>query len=344
MILFIASISHASGDTEKRLTVLLISGTAAAHDRELVASTAETIAREAGLSLANESFTTKEIAVIRRCATTSRAWNCILPIIRNKGIQQVMMLTLANDTSTNVDPTTILTGQMIAAHLDAAVTDQRFCVHCTDNVLVDTTSELTHSLFLESEIQGGRTVVSIRSSPRGARIIFDGHPIGSTDRAFNTSQGKHTVVLELDGYHRESQTIEATLGKASELSITMQPGILVEERHNTEHRKDDLSPSPSSNSSPKSSLAPKLTMGVGALAIVAGVIALVFDQDPSISPRGIEQPRYYYDTTRAGTGLIIGGVVVGMSGYLWWHYTNSTVVPTIAPVPGGASVGMMKLF
>lgn len=221
-VLFIG-ISHARSDPEKGSTALLISGNAAAHSREVATATIETIARDTKVPLTKVAFTPKEITTIRGCVTAPRAWNCVVPVVQNKGLQQLWVISLANDTSTDGSPMVVVTGQVLAAHMDAAVSDQRFCVRCTNDVLVNVTSELMHSLFQESETRAGRTVVRIKSTPRGARIVFDGRSMGATDRSFNTFRGKHTVALELDGYRRESCTIETTLDRTSELLVTMQP-------------------------------------------------------------------------------------------------------------------------
>ena len=258
-VLFIG-ISHASSEPEKGSTTLVVSGNAAAHSREVAASAIEKIARDTGAPITNASFTAKEITTIRGCVTAPRAWNCVVPVVQNKGLQQLLVFSLANDTSTDGSPMVVVTGQVLAAHMDAAVSDQRFCVRCTDDVLVNVTSELMHSLFQESETRAGRTVVRIKSVPRGARIVFDGRSMGATDRSFNTFQGKHTVALELDGYRRESRTIEAALDRTSELSVTMRPITMsVAGHHDAERCEGSLPGSP-----PSGTLAPKLVMATGA--------------------------------------------------------------------------------
>ena len=330
--------ASARADTDK--IALLVSGTATAHASDLVGTTIESIARDTGRLLTKPTFTAKETATIKRCVTTPHAWSCIAPAIHDKELQQVAVVSLANDTGPDSSPMVVVTEQVIVAQLDATVTEQRFCVRCTDDVLINVTSELTRSLFHEIEVRSGRTVVDIKSTPRGARILFDGNSMGATDRSFSTFPGKHTVVLELDGYQRVSRTVEAALDKTSELSVTMRPLIRTpNERHDSERCESD---SPGSMTS--HSLAPKLAMGAGAMAVVAGVIVLAFNEHPKDQPAGTEQPRVYYSTMAPGIGLVVGGAVVGAGGYLWWRYTRSTVAPAITPAPGGATVGITKAF
>jgi hypothetical protein len=266
-------------------------------------------------------------------------------VIRDKEIRQLTVLSVANDTAADRGPMVVLTEQIIVADLDAAVSAQRFCVRCTDDVLSNMTGELTRSLLQEIEVRSGRTVVSIKSTPRGARITFDGNSMGATDRSFNTFPGTHTVVLELDGYTRESRTLEATLDRTSELSIIMRPpnlrlsAVAAAEHHDAERCEHDAPGAPTT-----SSLAPKLTIALGATAVVAGAIAIAFNQHPTTAHPGTEQPPIYYDTMRPGVGLVIGGAVVGVGGYLWWRYTRSTVIPAVAPMLNGATVAVTRAF
>jgi hypothetical protein len=335
---FLIGASNASAGTDK--VALVVSGTAADHARELATTTIESIARETGLSLTKPAVTAKETAAIKGCATAARAWSCVSSMLRDKEVQQVAFVSLVNDTGPDSSPMIVITEQVIVAHLDAAVTGQRFCVRCTDDVLVNVTTELTRALFQEIEVRSGRTVVAVKSTPRGARILFDGNSVGATDRSFNTFPGKHTVVLELDGYQREPRLVEAAVDKTSEVSVTMRP---LRQSSIEDHGGERCEPSPP-GSLPPTRLAPKLVIGAGALALVAGVIVLALDENPTAKSAGMEQPRVYYDTTAPGVGLVIGGAVAGVGGYLWWRYTRSTVTPALAAIPGGATVGISRAF
>jgi uncharacterized membrane protein YedE/YeeE len=85
-------------------------------------------------------------------------------------------------------------------------------------------------------------------------------------------------------------------------------------------------------------------MGVGALAIIAGGVALALNQSPIVAPFGTEQPQHYRDTVAPGIGLMIGGAAVGLGGYLWWRHTRAPVAPSVVPLPGGATVGIAASF
>lgn len=339
--------SNASADPDN--LALIVTGTASAHAREIAASSFEAAARGRGPVLTVPEFSAKDTATIKSCVTAAHPWRCIAPVIHDKELHRVAVISLTNDTGPDSSPMLVITAQLVVADLDAAITDQRFCVRCTDDVLTTATAELTRALFQTIDMRSGRTVVAIKSIPRGARILFDGSSMGATDRSFNTFPGKHTIVLELDGYRREIRTIEAALDRTAELSITMRSVLESANEHRTTEPQVAEQYEPSSRGSPtgsptSSSLAPKLAIVTGSMALVAGVIVLVFNEHPSTSQPGHEQPPVYYDTRPPGIGLILGGAVVGLGGYLWWRYTRSTVAPTAESIPGGATVGISKAF
>jgi hypothetical protein len=327
---------HAPAHASANKTALLVSGTATPHQRELAASTIEAIARDAGAPVAKASFSAKEATTIAGCVTAPQAWNCVASVIRGRGLEQVAIVSLVNDTSPDSSPMVIITEQIIVMNLDTAISAQRFCVRCTDDVLVNVTSELTRTMFQDIAVRSGRTVVTITSTPRGARLVFDGNSIGATDRSFSTFPGKHTVELELDGYRRESRAVEAALDKTSVLSVTMRPLNAPPEASADGHR--DAQPAQATP------LAPKLAVGAGALAVIAGVIVFALDEKSLTAPKGTEQRRQYYDTTVPGIALVVGGVIAGVGGYLGWRHTRSTVAPVVAPMPGGVTVGLTKVF
>lgn len=331
LVLVCCTLGTAHAEAEKM--ALLVSGTATAHERELAGSTFEAIARSAGLAVARPSFTAREASTVNACVTAAQAWSCVAPAVRGKGLDHVAIISLAPDTGPDSSPMVVITEQILVARLDAAVVLQRFCIRCTDDVLATTTSELTRSVLQEIAVRSGRTVVSITTMPRGARILFDGQSQGATDRSFNTFPGVHTVVVELDGYRQETRTVQAKLDRTTELSLVLRridaPTIEV---------NDNTRTTPA-----RATLAPKIAIGVGALAIVAGGVVLALNKEPVVAPIGSEQPRYSRDTIAPGIGLMIGGAVVGVGGYLWWRHTKAPTV-SVVPLPGGATVGVATSF
>ena len=327
----------ALAQAETNRATLLISGAASPHDRELVTTTIAGVAGDVGSSIESQTFAPKEASAIAQCVLRPKAWSCLPSVVRSKGLQHVVVVSLASDTGSDGSPMVVITEQVIVASFDAAIGSRRFCVRCTDDVLTKLTGELTRSLLQQIAARSGRTVVAINSTPRGARITFDGASMGATDRSFNTYPGTHTVVLELEGYQRELRSIDTALDKTFELSVPMRPvgGPAVDlsalaNAHGADPPYGDR-------------LAPALAIA-GMLTVAAGVAVLGFDQDPVTVPIGTKQPAHYYDTTGPGFGLIVGGAVLSAGGFLWWYYTGSTTTPIAAPISGGAMFGLEKVF
>jgi len=307
--------THATADPDR--TALVVSGTATPHARALATATIEAAVRDAGASLARQTFTSSEEASLKACVTAAQAWRCIAPAIRDKGLDQVALVSLVMGTSFDGSPMITLIEQIIVAKLDAAIEAQRVCTRCTDDLLVEVVAELTRVVLQEISVRSDRSIVTLHSTPRGARITFDGSPAGATDRSFPTFLGTHTVVLELEGYQRETRAIDAVLDRTIELTVAMRP---------------------------TARLAPRLTVGLGGLAMIAGAVVLVFDEGPVTQPIGTEQPARYRDTIAPGLGLVLSGAALGAGGLLWWEFTRSTMAPTVAPMAGGAVIGVTNAF
>src|SRR5262249_21379659 len=112
----LTGVSHASASTDK--ITLLVSGTATAHARELATTAVQKAVRDTGRQLAEVTFTTKESGVIRGCLAAPHAWRCIAPVIRDKEIRQLTVISLANDTAADRGPMVVVTEQIIVADLD----------------------------------------------------------------------------------------------------------------------------------------------------------------------------------------------------------------------------------
>jgi hypothetical protein len=330
--------THAMADRAR--TALLVWGTTTSHARTLATTTIEAAARNTGVPFANQTFSPGEEATLKACATVPQAWTCIAPMIRDKGLDQVALVSLVMSTSSDGSPMIVLTAQIIVAKLDAVVGAQRFCTHCSDDLLVESASELTRAVLEEIRVRSGRSVVTVHSTPRGARITLDGAPAGATDRSLSTVPGTHMVVLELEGYQREARAIDAVVDRTIELSVAMRPtpGRLDEPRDPFADRVAPRDPLRGAR------LATMLASGFGGLAMIAGAVVLVFDQDPVTQPIGTEQPARYRDTLAPGLGLLLSGAALGAGGLLWWQYRRSTMAPAVAPIAGGAVIGVTNAF
>jgi hypothetical protein len=64
--------------------------------------------------------------------------------------------------------------------------------------------------------------VSIVSRPPGARVFFDGHPVGTTPMTLSkASAGSHVVRLQSDGYATWSSAIQVASGERTRVTASL---------------------------------------------------------------------------------------------------------------------------
>jgi hypothetical protein len=324
-------------------TVVIVSGSAPAHVREVASSAISSATDLAGTKIVPSPFLTHEEAALTKCLADSKAWVCMNPTLRSKNVQQLAVVSLNNQTSADGSPVIVITEQIVTAAQFAPAGDKRFCEHCTDDVLARLTSELTRDLLREVAARSGRTVVAIKTVPRGAQIKLDDKLMGATDQLINTYPGSHTIVLELDGYQTSNRTVDAVEGKTTEVNVALvkpsSPGV-----------PGQLSPV--SNTPPADQVTglaalphwvPWLGIGAGVAAVGVGVALQVSKDSP---PIGQHQPPRLVSTP--GVVLMVGGGLVAGAGVLLWVYMASNAAPSSAPTvsvtQGGGVVGWTGRF
>jgi hypothetical protein len=217
------------------------------------------------------------------------------------------------------------------------VGDKRYCDHCTDDVLGKFTSELTRDVLREVATRSGRTVVSIKSVPRGARITFDQKLVGATDTSFNTYPGTHSLSLELDGYQVENRSVETAEGKTADVNIA-----LAKNTPAGDHDRGSVGSSDGPGRLP--GYVPWLFIGAGSAAVVTGTVLVLVDSKPSNDPNS-EHSRYYYSTKGPGIVTGIGGVLsVGAGLYLLHRQHVARSMLTVTPLHGGGAVHWTRSF
>jgi hypothetical protein len=68
---------------------------------------------------------------------------------------------------------------------------------------------------------GGDSMIHAQSRPAGASVWLDGAPVGSTPFARQVPPGRHRLLLKLDGFIAQEQTIEARPGTAERVQIAL---------------------------------------------------------------------------------------------------------------------------
>ncbi len=326
-------------------TAIVVSGSAPLHQRE-IASTAILRAAAAvpGTRIVAAGLSADEIAVVVKCMADSEPWVCMNSTLRSKGVERLAVVSIDTQPGSDGSPVIVIAEQVVAASIFAPIGDRRSCERCTDELLGKLAGELTRDVLREVATRSGRTMVSIKSVPRGARITFDQKAAGAADRSFHTYPGTHTVTLDLDGYQTVDRSVEAIEGKTEEIRVTLQPAPGAR-APNDGHRND-----PDEATGPRDRLArlprsvPWLCIAAGGAAAVAGLILVSTDDKPSSDPTS-EHSRYYYSTREPGIAMMIGGALtIGFGLYVRHRQNAAGSTVTAAPLHGGAAVHWTRAF
>jgi hypothetical protein len=326
-VLAVVRVAHAEP------AIVVVGGTASEHQQAAIRGGLEQATRDAGWTVGDPQLAKKHRDALLRCAEQTSPWTCVPGGVTAAGIRRVFVIRAGAKQGDAGTPVTQLIGTLILTDPETAVVRQRFCEHCADDGLGEAAADLARQVLREIAVQGGRTVVVIRSHPESAEIILDGERIGATNASFNTFPGKHVVVIEKPGYHSETREFVAEEGKTARVSVTL--------RGSDQDGSGGGSPGDTDGGSP-SRLVPALVLGVGLAAIAGGVALQATKDGPAPSD---DQPRRLYSAP--GIGLMAGGAAVaGLGVFLWLRATSAdaTSAPTVSIAPDGASFGWAGRF
>ena len=306
-------------------TVLLVTGNAPAHARELAASALSSAADLGGTKIVPSPFLTQEEASLIKCLADAKPWVCMNPLLHAKSVQQLAILSLTTQLSADGAPVIVLTEQIVASSQFAPAGDKRYCEHCTDDVLARLAAELTRSLTREVAAHAGHTVVAIHSVPRGAEIVLDGKLVGATDRSLPTYPGAHSLQLTLTGYQPIDRSVDVADHKTTTVQIDLVPlpGTVVATGGGS-------SSAPATEPTGLAALphwVPPVGLSVGVAAFGTGLALQLTKSSP---PIGQPQPSRLYSTP--GIALVAaGGVITGASVLLWFHLAHGDDSLAAAP-------------
>jgi hypothetical protein len=298
--------------------------------------------RAAGWDIADKSLTPKEIDAVNTCLHEPEAWPCVSKVVSRHGINRVAAVALRVDRTVSGTPELVITGRLVLADVTLVVLSRRFCEQCTDDTLSALTTELTTDLIQQAQLESGRTVLSIKSTPQGAIYTVDGVLRSATDALITIVPGRHVVTIERDGYQTETRTVEAVEGQTAEVMVTL--------RHLEPLGSSLTSVEKTREVTQRSLRLPIALVALGSTAIVGGAIALAYNQGDVSQPADQDQPRWRYNTIPAGiTSIATGVVLAGFGGYLLWKYSRDDAgptgsVPMVSPITGGVVLGMLGRF
>lgn len=316
-------------------TVLIVTGGAPRHAREVAINAVSAAPDLAGSKIVASPFLTHEESVVAKCMADSKPWLCMSPALRGKNIQQLAVLSIDPQTNADGSPIIVITEQVVTAAQFAPAGDKRFCDHCTDDVLARLATELTRDLLREVATRSGHTVVAIRTVPRGAEIALDGKTIGISDQSVNTYPGSHSVQLTLDGYEVTTRTVAADEGKTAEVQVTLSKTKALGPQPARPPSSDVVSGPTGFAALPR--WVAWTGLGVGALVAGTGIVLQSSKDSP---PKGQAQPKRLVSTP--GVALIASGGAIAIASTILWihiaHHEPSPAMPQVALAPNGGIV------
>jgi hypothetical protein len=325
---------------------VLVSGTASARQQGITSSAVAEAVRAAGWILGDKPYSAADAAAAGACLRKPAPWSCLSAILRDKRIQRVAVVSVDPKPGKAGTTDTVISERLVISNVDSLFVAQRFCDQCTDDRLSALAAELTKELIDRVAVGSGRTVLAIKSTPRGARAYVDANLVGVTDASISVVPGAHTITVELEEYRTETRHVRVQENTTEEVSVTLQPS----QAGGSQGRAID----PAGASGPehpieparprRSRLVPGAITGVGLAALASGIVLFALDEDPVTSP-GEEASRRYRDTATRGVVLGVSGLAVaGVGGLLWWKYGKASSAPVVAPVHGGAVIGLARSF
>jgi len=328
-------------------TVVIVSGTAPAHARDVASSAIARATDLAGAKIVPSPFLPYEEATLTRCLADKRPWDCMSPTLRSKSVQQLAMVSVDNQTAADGSPILAITEQVLTSAQFAPAGDKRFCDHCTDDVLARFTSELTRDLLRQVAARSGHTVLAIKTVPRGAQITLDGKLMNVTDQSINTYPGTHSLVLALDGYQVATRTVDIPDGKTTDVNVTlvktpMPPG------HKDGTTVAQVAPAAPVAEPTGIAAWPRWVPWAGIIgggaAVVTGGVLIVIDNKPSSAPTSDHSPDYYSARRSGIVTAAIGGVALGAGLVLLYLQHNARSTIAAAPTRGGAALQWTTAF
>ncbi len=339
----------------------MFEGDAAGRDATLAMASARETLTAAAWKFGDASFTLKETKAMSACMASAARAPCVSVIIKKKNVARVAILSLENHRTPQGENELIVSARLLVPGDNTFAFDQRYCSHCTDDTIASTTKALTQSLLEQLARDRGRTVLAVNSEPASAGVFVDDETAGVTDLKMNIVPGPHTVRIERQGYKPELRNVMGVEGKTITLHVKLVrsgaaltvPAPVVEihpakpEPHVAPTPVLAVQPLVSEpvRPAPRSTLMPKLLIGFGGAAIVSGGVLILLNEKDPVAPRGAAQQRTYRTTlVPGGIALGTGVLAAAIGSYLLLRDSNAATTPLVAPVAGGAVVGLIHGF
>ncbi|MGN6108702.1 MAG: PEGA domain-containing protein [Kofleriaceae bacterium] len=309
----------ASGQAHAGRGIVLIGGNAEAPRRHVVSGAVNDAARKAGWQVVDSPLSKQATQRLLSCPDPS-LYACVPNTLVPDGIDHLFVIKVDSGTTEAGAPLVTIDATLIGTEPRMLVSNKKHCDHCADDELRAESSSLATGMINDLAQRSGRTVLDVKTTPSGARILLDGKEIGYSDARFSIPPGPHQITLEKPGHL--TKTIDTMIDEGSTKAL--------EETLVTSGTRD-VRPAAARSRLPAILL-------VGGVVLIGGGVAMVaLDDDPSLTGG-----RKYFNGAPLGIAIGSAGIVsLGVGAYLW-RTSKKTSTPTMSFVPGGAVVGWSK--
>ncbi len=187
---------------------------------------------------------------------------------------------------------------------------RRTCSACTDATIHSTVDDVMITLAGQARVDVGTLELSV--TPSTAQIRIDGNP-GAAGASLPV--GDHVVEVSAPGYTTERRTVTIKGGDKIALSLQL------------------------AREASRSKL-PLVGVGLGVALVAVGITLYATSEEDTG-----EKPEYR--DTRAGGIALTGIGAVAIAACAWWYMRSGSTPdssPSVAVIPGGATVGWVRAF
>jgi hypothetical protein len=221
------------------LTVLALAGSAAAGPAEsaavvvdpestdalmseLVRGRAEVRLRDLGFGVVTTLDADKAAAVAHCLRAGKEAPAC--DETAALGLSRLLLVRAETSTDPQGEPLTTLYAWLLDGKSgQAIVSEQSYCERCSVDTVALSADELVTRAVRAAGARTGSTLLSIRSTPTGARVSVDGVAVGVTDLEYGTYPGAHKIEISKPGYQRLARTVNATTLAKTDVFLALEP-------------------------------------------------------------------------------------------------------------------------
>lgn len=307
---------------------LLIRGASGLDERSAASVSVREALQQSGWQLSKRQFSEKEAEAAAACLRNDKPWSCMEDVLREPSLEHLAIVSVDPKKAPDGTPLTLVTARIVMAKQNLAYGDEQYCEKCNAERVKSTALAVTTKVLGRIYLDSNRSLLNIRSTPAGARIVLDGKVMGASNLALDILPGRHTVNLSLRGYRAVSRSVDVVDGEAAEVNILLEP---------EEQQKLPTTP-PIGDGAPSEEVrilpgwVPPTTLGVGVAAVIAGSVLLYTGRD---QPEGEVQNQYNVSVPGVVT-IGLGVAITGLGAYLWrWPPTRSSrETATKSTIPG----------